>query len=233
MSVKNLGRLAGLLSLLTAITGGWGYFYLRTSVMAPGDATATVANIMASEFLFRLAIVCTLVSQVLMVFFGLTLFQLFKEIHRVWATILFVSILMSAGIALVNQLNNFGVLHVLSGADYLKAFTADQLKAIAFFFMRMAGFGQGLLEIFWTPYYLAFGVLVIKSKYLPKVIGILLILMSITFAVNIYTKFLVPTFHPLMFTRMAIGLSALGNIPMMLWLLIMGARVEKPDKRAA
>jgi len=201
--------------------------------MIPGDATVTVANIMASEFLFRLAIVATLLSQVFLVFFGLTLFQLFKEIHRILATVLFVSILMTAGIAIVNQLNNFGALLVLSGADYLKAFTAEQLKAMAFLFMRLAGAGQGLLEIFWTPYFFAFGLLAIKSKYLPKVLGILLIIMSITYGLNIYTKFLIPTFHPLMFTRMAIGFGALGGLPMMLWLLIMGARVEASDRRAA
>jgi hypothetical protein len=233
MTTKNMGRLAGLFFLLIAITGGWGYAYLRTSVFVPGDATATVANVMASEFLFRLAIVLSLVSQVLSVFLGLTLFQLFKEIHKVLATVLFVSMLMSAGITIVNQLNNFGVLLVLSGADYLKAFTAEQIKAIAFLFMRLAGSGQGLLEIFWTPYFFAFGLLAIKSKYLPKVLGILLITMSVTYAVNIYTKFLIPTFHPLMFTRMAIGLGALGGIPTMLWLLIKGARVEASDKRAA
>jgi len=201
--------------------------------MVPGDATATVANIMASEFLFRLAIVATLISQVFLVFFGLTLFQLFKEIHRIMATVLFVSILMTAGIAIVNQLNNFGALLVLSGADYLKAFTAEQLKAIAFLFMRLAGSGQALLEIFWTPYFFAFGLLAIKSKYLPKVLGILLIIMSITYALNIYTKFLIPAFHPLMFTRMAIGFGALGGLPMMLWLLIKGARVEGSGQRAA
>src|SRR6185436_12061239 len=151
MSIKILGRLAGVLFLITGVTGGWGYFYLRTSVLVQGDPAATVANIMASEFLFRLAIVCSLLSQVLMVFFGLTLFELFKTIHRVWATVLFVSILLTAVIAIGNQLNNLGALHVLSGADYLKAFTADQIKALAFFFMRLAGFGQALLEIFWTP----------------------------------------------------------------------------------
>lgn len=230
MTTKNLGRLAGLFFLLLAISGGWGYSYLRTSVMVPNDATATVANIMASEFLFRLAIVASIASQILFVFLGLTLFELFKGIHRVLATVLLISVLMTAGVTLVNQLNNFGVLLVLSGADSLKAFTAEQIKALAFLFMRLAGAGQGLLEVFWTPYFFAFGLLAIKSKYLPKVVGVLLIVMSITYAVNIYTKFLIPTFHPLMFTRTAIGMGALGGLPTMLWLLIKGARVPAPDK---
>ena|SRR6185436_11077111 len=224
MTTKNIGRLAGALFLLSGVTGGWGYFYLRTSVLVPGDANATVANIMASEFLFRLAIVCTLYSQVFLVFFGLTLFHLFKEVHRMLATVLLVSILMTAAIAIANQFNNFGVLLVLSGADFLKTFTPEQLKSIAFLFYRLAGTGQGLLEIFWTPYFFAFGLLAIKSKYLPKVIGIFLIMMSVGYVLNILQKFLVPPFHPLAFTRLAMGLGALGGLPMVLWLLIMGAR---------
>jgi len=231
MSIKNLGRLAGVLFLITGVTGGWGYFYLRTSVLVPGDAAATVANVMASEFLFRLAIVFSLLSQVFLVFFGLTLFQLFKEVHRVLATVLLISIMMTAAIAIVNQLNNFGVLLVLSGADYLKSFTPEQLKSMAFLFFRLAGSGQGLLEIFWTPYFFAFGLLAIKSRYLPKVIGILLIMMSVAYALNIYEKFLIPQFHPLMFTRLAMGMGALGGLPMMLWLLIKGARVPSTNGR--
>src|SRR6185437_9908029 len=125
------------------------------------------------------------------------------------------------------------VLLVLSGADYLKSFTPEQLNSMAFLFFRLAGTGQGLLEIFWTPYFFAFGLLAIRSKYLPKVIGILLIMMSVAYALNIYQKFLIPQFHPLMFTRLAMGLGALGGLPMMLWLLIKGARVPSSNGRTS
>ena len=97
-------------------------------------------------------------------------------------------------------------------------------------FLRLANsFGQGLLEIFWTPYYLSFGLLIIKSRFLPKIFGILLMIMSVGFAINIFTKFLIPHFYPAIFTQLAMSLGALGGIPTMLWLLIKGAKVRPLD----
>jgi len=226
-STKNTARLAGLLWLLAVVTGGFGLSYVRSKVIVPEDAAATVANIMASEFLYRAAIVGTLFSQIFMFFFGLTLFRLFKGVHEVLATVFLVSIMMTVGIAVVNTLNHFEALLVLSQADYLKVFNPEQLKAMAMTSVRLANSsGQGLLEIFWAPYYFSFGLLVIRSKFLPKVLGILLMIMGVGFATNILEKFLIPQFHPVMFTRLAMTLGALGGIPTILWLLIMGAKVQ-------
>jgi hypothetical protein len=227
-------RLAGLLWFLAAVTGGFGLFYIRSYVIVPGDAAATVAQIRASEFLYRAAIVGTLLSQMFMFFFGLTLFRLFKEVHKVLASVLLISIMMTVGIAVVNTLNHFGALLVLSQADYLKAFTPEQLNAMAMNFIRLAnGSGQGLLEIFWTPLYFSFGLLVIKSRFAPRILGFLLMVMSVGYAVNILDKFLVPQFHPVAFTRLAMTLGALGGIPSILWLLIMGVKAQPVDHVAS
>src|SRR5258706_2124914 len=130
-SSKKTARLAGLLYLFAVVTGGFGLFYIRSYVIVPGDAAATAGNIMASEFLFRAAIVANLFSQVFMFFVGLTLFHLFKEANLRLATVFLTSIMMTVGIAVVNTLNHFQALILLSQADYLKVFTAEQLKALA------------------------------------------------------------------------------------------------------
>ena len=233
-STKKTARLAGLLWLLAAVTGGFGLSYIRSKVIVPEDAAATVANIMASEFLYRAAIVGTLFSQIFMFFFGLTLFRLFKGVHEGLATVFLISIMMTVGIAVVNTLNHFEALLILSQADYLKVFNPEQLKAMAMTSVRLANSsGQGLLEIFWAPYYFSFGLLTIRSKFLPKVLGILLMLMGVGFATNILEKFLIPQFHPVMFTRLAMSLGALGGIPTILWLLIKGGKVEPLDDQAS
>jgi hypothetical protein len=135
--------------------------------------------------------------------------------------------MMTVAIAVVNTLNSFGALLVLSRADYLQVFPPEQLNAAAMFFLRMSnGIGQGLLEIFWTPLYLSFGLLVIRYGFIPKVLGVLLMIMGVGYAINILQKFLVPQFHPVMFTRLAMGLGALGGLPTILWLLIKGMRVQ-------
>lgn len=204
--------------------------YVRSKVIVSGDAAATAGNIVSSEFLFRASIVSNLFSQVFLFFFGLTMYHLFKEINKALATVFLTSVMMTVAIAVVNALNNFGALLVLSQADYLKAFTPEQLNALAMIFLRLNNsFGQGLLEIFWVPYFFSFGLLVIKSRYLPKVLGILLMMMSVAYALNILDKFLIPKFYPAMFTMLAMALGALGGLPTMLWLLIKGATVRGLD----
>jgi Domain of unknown function (DUF4386) len=230
----NSGRLAGLLWFLSAVTGGLGLSYVRSSVIVAGDAAATAANIAASEFFFRAAIVSTLFSQIFLFFVGLTLFHLFKEVNKVLATVCLASAMMTVAIAVVNTLNLFGALLVLGQADYLKAFNPEQLNAMTMIFIRLANsFGQGLLEIFWTPYFFSFGLLIIRSKYLPKIFGLLLMIMSVGFAINVFTKFLIPQFYPAIFTQLAMALGALGGLPTMLWLLIKGAEVQPLKTRAS
>jgi hypothetical protein len=226
-SSKDTTRLPGLLWLLAGLTGGFALTYVRANVIVPGDAAATAGNIVASEFLFRAAIVSNLISQVFMFFFGLTLYHLFKVADKALATVFLCSVMMTVAIAVVNTLNSFGALLVLSQVDYLRAFPPEQLNAMAMIFLRMSnGIGQGLLEIFWTPLYLSFGLLVVRYRFLPKILGILLMIMGVGYTVNILQKFLVPQFNPVMFTRLAMGLGALGGLPTILWLLIKGIKAQ-------
>lgn len=231
-STKKTARLAALLWFLNVVTGGFGYFYVRSSVV-PVDAAATAANILASELLFRAAVVSNLFSQVILLFFGLTIYGLFKECDRALARAFLASVMLTVAIAVVNALNSFGALLVLSGADYLKAFTPEQLDAAALVFLRLGNSGQGLLEIFWVPYYFSFGLLIIRSGFLPKILGVLLMLMSVGFTVNILDKFLIPQFYPVAFTRLAMTLGALGGIPLFFGLLIKGLKPQSPDEQAS
>ena len=233
-SSKNTARQAGLLWFLSTITGAFGLLYMRSNVIIPGDAAATASNIMASEFLYRAAIVSSLFSQIFLFFLGLTLFHLFKEVNKRLATVLLASMMISVAIAVVNTLNHFGALLVLSQADFLNVFNTEQLNAIAFLFLRLANSaGQGLLEIFWVPYYFIFGLLIIRSRFLPKIFGILLMIMGIGFALNVFEKFLFPQFYPALFSQLAMLGGALGGIPTMLWLLIKGAEVQPLDDQAS
>jgi hypothetical protein len=231
---KNSGRLAGLLWVLGAVSGGFGLSYMRSRVIVPTDAATTAANLMASVSWYRAAIVGMLLGDVLLFFLGLTLFHLFKEVNRRLAMVLLASAMLTVSISVVNTFNHFAAMMLLSGADFLKVFTIEQLNAFALFLLRMGNStGQGLLEIFWAPYYFTFGLLVFRSRFLPRVLGILLMMMAVGFAINILQKFLIPQFHPVLFTRLAMSLGALGGIPTMLWLLIKGVRVPKLEAQAS
>ena len=233
-SSKNTARLAGLLWLLSTAAGGFGLIYIRSNVLVPGDAAATAGNIMAAESLYRAAVVSGLFSQIFMFFLGLTLFHLFKEVNKRLATVLVASVIIAVAIAVANSLNHFGALLVLGRADYLNVFSPAQLDAIAMTLIRLANSaGQGLLEIFWAPYYFSFGLLTIRSRFLPKVFGILLMIMGAGFAINVFEKFLFPQFYPALFSQLAMLGGALGGIPTMLWLLIKGANVQSLENQAS
>jgi hypothetical protein len=224
---KTTARLAGLLWFLSAVTGGFGLSYIRSNVIVPGDAAATAGNLVASEFLFRAAIVSSLFSQIFLFFLGLALFHLFREANKPLATLLIASVMIAVGIAVVNTLNHFGALLILSQADFLNVFNPEQRNAMALLFLRLANSsGQGLLEIFWAPYYFSFGLLIIRSGFLPRIFGMLLMIMGVGFAINVFEKFLFPQFYPVLFTQLAMFGGALGGIPTIFWLLIKGAKVQ-------
>ncbi len=226
-SLKKTARLAGLLYLLQALTTGFSLGYVRANLIVAGDAAATANNIMANESLFRMAIVSYLFAEIFLFFFGLTIFRLFKEVNKTLATVFLTSVLITVAIAVVNSLNNIAALVVLSKADYLNVFGQEQLNAIMMLFLRLNNFGQGLLELFWTPYLFALGLLIIKSKYMPKILGVLLIISAFAFPINTFTKLLIPQFYPSTFTRLAMFCGALSGIPLMLWLLIKGIKGQQ------
>jgi hypothetical protein len=144
------------------------------------------------------------------------------------ATVFVASIVLASAVAVVNVLNSLGALAVLSQADYLMAFTPEQLNALAMLFLRLNNSGLALVELLWAPYLFAFGLLIFKSRRLPLILGILLILASLGYTLNTFTKLLVPNFYPATFTQIAMLLSAVGGLPLMLWLLIKGATEPRP-----
>jgi hypothetical protein len=219
-------RRAGLLWLLASVTGGTALMYVRSHVYVPGDAAATASAILADVPRFRLAIVGTLVSQLAMLFLALELYRVFAPVERVLSRVLLVSMAISVALACANQLPNLVALLLLGPEPWLQVFPQAQRDTLVLLMLRVQnGVGQGLLEIFWPPFYVALGLIVLRTRALPRALGALLVLMGAGFAVNILDKLLVPQVSPELFTQVAMGLGALGGIPTMLWLLARGLDV--------
>ncbi len=232
-SSKNTARLAGLLWALVGVTTGFSLIYVRPRLIVSGDAAATAAHIVAFESLFRAAIVSTILSQIFLLFFGLTIFRLFKGANKTLATVFLTSVLVGASVGVVNSLNNLGALLVLTNQDYLKAFQADQINALAMTFLRLNNFGIGLVELFSALFLFSLGLLIIRSGYLPRLLGILLMIGACAFPINTFTKILMPQFHPALITQLTMLLNAFGPLGTMLWLLIKGVNAPRPVKSNA
>jgi len=222
-SLKRTARLAGLFWLLTAVTGSFSLVYVRPQLIVFGDAAATASNIMANESLFRTAIASSLFGQIFLLFFGLTVFRIVKGINKTLATVLLTSITVSVAVGVVNSLNNIGAIVVLSNADYLKAFQSDQLNALMMIFLRVNNFGIGLQELFLAISLFCFGLLIINSRYVPRIFGVLLMIGSSAFPVNTFTKILVPNLYPAIITQLTMLLNS-PAILTILWLLIKGVK---------
>jgi hypothetical protein len=142
------------------------------------------------------------------------------------------SLLVGAGVGVVNSLNNLGALVVVGDADYLKAFQPAQLRALAMIFLRVNNFGIGLMEIFTALYLFSLGLLIKRSGYLPRILGILLMIGACAFPINTFTKILIPQFHAALLTQLTMILNAFGSPATMLWLLIKGVNEPEPISEA-
>ncbi len=221
-----VARVAGVLYLLLAVFGAFGILYIPSLVVS-GDAAATVNNIRASESLFRFAFVSGLIGQTIFILLVLVLYALLKPVNKNHALLMVIFALVSIPITMLNQLNQFAALALLSGADYLTVFTAGQLQALVLLFLDLSERGVFIVQIFWGLWLLPLGYLVFKSGFLPRILGVLLIIGCFGYLIDFFTFFLLPSFDVTVSE-----FTGLGELLMLLWLLIKGVNVQQWEKRA-
>jgi hypothetical protein len=190
-----------------------------------GDAAATSRNILASELTYRLGILFDIVAGVIFILVAVSLYWLLKEVDK-WHAMLMV-LLASVGITIgfVNIFDEFVPLILLSGAGYLSAFSQAQLEALAMSFLRLNGDGNSIAMVFWGLWLFPFGILVMRSGFFPRVLGILLMVAGLAYVTMSLTSIVAPDYKqtvsqfmmPLYF----------GEVPIILYLLIKGARVVR------
>ncbi len=222
-----VARGAGVLYLLLIAFGAFSFLYVSSSLIVPGDAAATANNIMASESLFRSGIVSWLISQTVFILLVLVLYKLLKIVNKNAALLMVIFALVSVPIAFINELNQFAAVLLLSDADYLTVFEKDQLHAQVMLFLDLHTAGFSIASIFWGLWLLPFGYLVYRSGFLPRIIGILLIIGCFGYLIDFFTFFLFPNFDVTVS-----DFTGIGEILIALWLLIKGVNVEQWEKRA-
>jgi len=221
-STKKTARIAGILYLVNAVTGFFGIIYVPGRLIVSGDATATAHNILASERLFRLGIASELICAVEFVYLFWILYRLLSGVSQTHASLM---VLLGVGfvpIMVVNTLSKIGVLMVLHGTGFLSVFDQRQLEAMAMLFLDLHHYGYVVAWIFGI-FHFHFGVLVFRSGFLPRILGVLLIAASFGYLADSLTPFLLPECVNLVGRFASIPLM-LGEPTMILWLLIMGAK---------
>ena len=219
-SVNRTARLAGALYLALMPFGFFGIIYVPSVLVVSGDAATTSRNIMASEWLFRTGTVSYLISQIVFIFLVLALYRLLKPVNKDHAVLMVVLALPAVPIAFLSEVNHLAVLRLLANADN-GAFTANQLQAQAMLFLDMRQNGILLALVFWGLWLLPLGVLVFKSKFLPKVLGVLLVIAGAGYVIESGAQILSPGLATIS------QFTFVGEVLFTLWLLIKGVNVER------
>ncbi len=225
-SRKKTARMAGFLYLMFLITLIFAEDAVRSKLIVFGDGTATANNIMASEGLFRIGFMSDLLSAVFFLLSAWALYVLLKPVDKNLALLFVLLILSGVAIQCINMLNQFAALLLLSGADYLKVFQADQLQALPMLFLNLYKNGFIIAQVFYGAWLFPLGYLVFKSGFLPRILGILLMIDCFGVLIWFFQFFLFPGYEVITYPGLIVSLIA--EFSLALWLLIMGAKDQKP-----
>jgi hypothetical protein len=222
MSLKRTARLAGILYFVTCIPAPFALIYIPRTLIVREDAAETARRVLASETMLRLGIACELVTAVAFLFVVLTLRRLFRGVDTEQSALMVTLFAVSIPISFLNVLNEAAALILLHGAQTLSAFTRPQLEAMALLFLRLHGYGFNLAAIFWGLWLLPFGLLVYRSRFLPRVLGVLLVINGFAYVIQSFTTVLLPRYRSIvdLFTNPFLA----GELAIALWLLIRGVR---------
>jgi hypothetical protein len=205
-------------------TAPFSLIYVPGTLIVRGDAAGTANKILAHEMLFRAGIVADLIGSVIFICLAIALYRLFCGVNKTQAALMVGLVLVSAAVGFLNELNNIAALTLFRGGEFLAVLDKPQRDALAMLFVRLHGQGNVINEIFWGLWLIPFGVLVIKSRFLPRILGAWLILNGFAYLAISFTGLLFPPFMDKVY-NLAFPI-LFGELAIMLWLLIKGAKVQ-------
>ena len=220
--LKATARLAGLFYFILGVFAYYALMYIPKKIMVRGDTALSADNLLAHEFLYRTGIASHLISVITFLFLALSLYKLFKQTNAEKAKLLVALVVVQVPIVFLLETLNMTCLMILKG-QVLRSLPIEQSKDLAMLFLKIHGYGINILEVFWGLWLIPFGQLVYKSVFIPRVLGVLLIIAGIGYAIDSLTFLLLPEYRSITQT-VAFILAGLGEGSIILWLLIVGVR---------
>jgi len=227
-SNRKTARLAGLLYLLASIPGAFALLYVPGKLVVPGAAAATADRLRASGTLLRMGIGAELVGFSIFIFVALVLYRLFKPVSARHALAMMVLFLISAPISFINVVNEIAALELAGGAGratYLSAIDPHVRDALAYLFLNLHDAGNMVAQIFWGLWLFPFGICVIRSGFIPRFLGVLLLVAGPGYIASSVGELVLPQYAA------AIGqvtsVLTLAELPIIFWLLIWGAKPQR------
>ncbi len=220
-SLKSTARFAGVLYFLWIITGLFAIFYIPSQINTQGDAGTAAREILSKELLFRTGIVTDLISSAIWVFMVLVFYRMFKQVNERQARLLVALVLVQIPVGFIMEAFNITSLMILKG-EILKAFELAQRQDLAILFLRMNDYGTLTLVMFWGLWLFPLAILVYRSRFLPRFLGVWLVINGFALLVMSVAGLLLPQYKDTV-SKIAVP-AELGEVAFMLWLIIMGAK---------
>ena len=231
-STRNPGRVAGLWYLALVIIGPLRLIYIPGKLFVSGNAAATANNIAAHEWLFRFGMVGDLIGAVVLIFLVLAFYRLFKDVNQQLAVLVVIlGGVMPALIYFVNVVSDAGALMVVRNPNFLSIFDKPQRDALVMLFLRLHDHQVTAAEILWGMWLFPLGILVYRSHFLPRFLGVWLLINGGAYVILSLTGFLLPQYENKLFLVFQPALFA--ELALVLWLVIKGGRPPALEAAAA
>src|SRR5215469_16717694 len=220
-----LARVAGAFYLIITAFALFAYLYVRGHVIVLGNMAQTASNILAHERLYRLGGAAAVVVVVCNLPLGWILFELLKVVNSRLALLALLFITVSATIEAVNLSNYFAPLLTFTLPEYHTAFQANEIQALARGPIRMFDYVFSVSLTFFGVFCVLIGYLIFRSKFLPAILGLLMMAAGVTYWINSFRLFLALPIPYLPWVTLVAELS------LALWLVIVGVKTRNGVRR--
>lgn len=226
-AIRNPGRVAGLWYLLLVVIGPLRLIYIPNKLFMLENPAATVNNIAAHEWLFRLGMVSDLAGGVILIFLVMAFHRLFKGVNEYLAVLVVIfGGVMPALIYFVNVVSDAGTLMIVQGAAFMSVFDKPQRDAIVVLLLRLHNYQNTAAETLWGVWLFPLAILVYRSRFLPRFLGVWLAINGVAYVTLSLTGLLLPQYQGKVFLISQPAM--LGELALMLWLVIKGAKSTVP-----
>jgi len=227
-SPRLTARMAGAFQLLEAATATFGGVIVPGRLVVAGSAAATAARILGGERLFWLGFASSLVGVAFHAAWALLMYELLRPVNRSVSLLAVFVILVGCAVQAVTSLFYVAGWVILQGGPSVSAFTRDELQALALLFLKVGNYAFDIYLVFFGLWCFIIGYLVFKSTFLPRVLGVLLAISGLGWMTYLYPPLAYRLFFPFI-----VAASAMGEVPLELWLLVMGVNVSRWKEQAS
>jgi hypothetical protein len=219
--------MAGACQLLEAVTAAYGQVIVLARLVVAGNGAATAANILGHERLFWLGFTSSLMGAAFHIAWGFLIYELLKPVNRSLSLLAAFVVIVDCAIQAFTSLFHLAPLLILQGGSSLSAFTPEQLQALALTFLKLATYAFAIDHVFFGFWLILTGYLIFRSTFLPRVLGVLVAISGLG-----WVTYLSPPLAQHL-SPFIVAASALGEIPLELWLIVMGVNVERWREQAS